>query len=201
VVAYSAINVDDDPADQPSRFQGDRNLEVEQAVVASGLEWTVLRPAAFMSNIVQMWAPQLARGDIIRGAYGAAREAQLDPRDLAEAIARLLLDGSHIGERIELTGPCPLSFAEMATLLGFALDRPIGFKEVPAEVMRGQLIGAGLPPQFVDSLLRRNARLAEAPGRVSDGVMQVLGREPRSFADWARDNRNLFPAAALEHAR
>jgi hypothetical protein len=94
-----------------------------------------------------------------------------------------------------------LSFAEMATLLGFALDRPIGFKEVPAEVMRGQLIGAGLPPQFVDSLLRRNARLAEAPGRVSDGVMQVLGREPRSFADWARDNRNLFPAAALEHAR
>jgi uncharacterized protein YbjT (DUF2867 family) len=38
VVVLSAINVDDDPALQPSRYNGDRNKEVEDAAVASGLD-------------------------------------------------------------------------------------------------------------------------------------------------------------------
>jgi uncharacterized protein YbjT (DUF2867 family) len=50
VVALSAINVDDDPAAQPSRFQGDRNKEAEDAAVASGLDWVSLRSASFATN-------------------------------------------------------------------------------------------------------------------------------------------------------
>src|SRR5882757_7709883 len=43
VVALSAINVDDDPEYQPSRFNGDRNREVEDAVAGSGLPWVAVR--------------------------------------------------------------------------------------------------------------------------------------------------------------
>jgi uncharacterized protein YbjT (DUF2867 family) len=39
LVALSASNVDDDFSFQPSRFRGDRNKEVEQLAVDSGLEW------------------------------------------------------------------------------------------------------------------------------------------------------------------
>src|SRR5919197_649128 len=46
VVVLSAINVDDDLAQQPSRYQGDRNKEVEDAAIASGLEWVSLRPSS-----------------------------------------------------------------------------------------------------------------------------------------------------------
>ncbi|WP_426513020.1 SDR family oxidoreductase [Dactylosporangium sp. McL0621] len=40
VVALSAINLDDDTTQQPSRFPGDRNKEAEEAAVAGGLDWT-----------------------------------------------------------------------------------------------------------------------------------------------------------------
>src|SRR5438093_101748 len=47
VVALSAMNVDDPLDEQPSRYQGDRNKEAEDAAVASGLEWVSLRPSSF----------------------------------------------------------------------------------------------------------------------------------------------------------
>ena len=50
LVALSAINADDDFSRQPSRFRGDRNKEVEQLAVDSGLEWVSLRPSVFASN-------------------------------------------------------------------------------------------------------------------------------------------------------
>src|SRR6478672_2983648 len=40
-------------------------IESEEAVRASGLEWTMVRSFGFMSNTVQ-WVPQLAAGDLAR---------------------------------------------------------------------------------------------------------------------------------------
>src|ERR1700682_6212972 len=48
--ALSAINADDDFSLQPSRFRGDRNKEVEQLAVDSGLEWVRLRATVFVSH-------------------------------------------------------------------------------------------------------------------------------------------------------
>lgn len=54
LVALSAINADDDDSRQPSRVRGDRNREVEELAVASGLEWVSLRPTVFASNFAGM---------------------------------------------------------------------------------------------------------------------------------------------------
>ncbi|MFZ0903652.1 MAG: NAD(P)H-binding protein, partial [Mycobacterium sp.] len=72
LVALSAINADDDFSRQPSRFRGDRNKEVEQLAVDSGLQWVSLRPSVFATNFAGMWAAQIRAGDIVRGAYAAA---------------------------------------------------------------------------------------------------------------------------------
>jgi uncharacterized protein YbjT (DUF2867 family) len=77
VVALSAINVDDDPAYQPSRFNGDRNKEVEDAVIDSGLPWVSVRAGAFAYNISMMWAGQIRGGDVVRGPYADFAEALL----------------------------------------------------------------------------------------------------------------------------
>lgn len=83
VVALSANNVDDDPARQPSRANGDRNREVEQAVVASGLEWVSLRCAELAVNTARMWAGQIQRADVVRGPYAESTWTPLDERDIA----------------------------------------------------------------------------------------------------------------------
>ena len=49
----------------------------EQAVRECGLDWTILRPAAFMSNTFQ-WLPQLRAGDVVRAPF--ARVPRRDDR-------------------------------------------------------------------------------------------------------------------------
>lgn len=50
VAALSAANVDDPPDQQPSRFRGDKNKEVEDAAAASGLAWVSVRASFFARN-------------------------------------------------------------------------------------------------------------------------------------------------------
>ncbi len=97
VVALSAINIDDPLDQQPSRSNGDRNKEAEQAAVASGLEWVSLRPSSFASNTLQAWGAQIRAGDVVRYVYAAFEESLLDERDLAAVGARALLSDDLLG--------------------------------------------------------------------------------------------------------
>jgi hypothetical protein len=47
------MNVDDPLDQQPSRYNGDRNKEVEDATVQSGLEWVSLRASSFAANTLR----------------------------------------------------------------------------------------------------------------------------------------------------
>ncbi len=88
LVALSAINADDDFARQPSRFRGDRNKEVEQLAVDSGLEWISLRPSLFASNFAGMWSEQIRAGDLVAGPYAGASSAPIVDSDISAVAAR-----------------------------------------------------------------------------------------------------------------
>ena len=79
VVALSATNVDDPPDQQPSRYQGDRNKEVEDAAVASGLAWVSLRASSFAANTLRAWGAQIRAGDVVRYPLRQVRRGA-DPR-------------------------------------------------------------------------------------------------------------------------
>ena len=66
VVTLAVANVDDDLADQLSRYRGDRNKEAEDAAANSGLEGTSLRPSSFAINTLHAWADQIRAGDLVR---------------------------------------------------------------------------------------------------------------------------------------
>src|SRR6202020_850268 len=105
LVALSAIHADDDFARQPSRFRGDRNKEVEQLAVDSGLAWVSVRPAVFVSNFVGMWSAQIRAGDVVGGPYAEASSAPIVEADIAAVAARAFLTDELVGQRIPLTGP------------------------------------------------------------------------------------------------
>ena len=113
LVALSAINADDDFSRQPSRFRGDRNKEVEQLAVDSGLAWVSLRPAVFASNFAGMWSAQIRAGDVVGGPYAAASSAPIVESDISAVAARALLTDDLVGQRIPLTGPQALTNAEL----------------------------------------------------------------------------------------
>jgi uncharacterized protein YbjT (DUF2867 family) len=192
LVALSAINADDDFSRQPSRFRGDRNKEVEQLAVDSGLEWVSLRPTVFITNFFGMWAPQIQAGDVVNGPYQTASTAPIVDRDISAVAAKALLTDELVGQKIPLTGPQAFTNAEMVEVIGSVLGRPLRYQEVPAELVRQRFLGLGFSPQFADAYIAFLEATVEKPALVTHEVEKILGRPAETFADAVSAHQDLF---------
>jgi uncharacterized protein YbjT (DUF2867 family) len=192
LVALSAINADDDFSRQPSRFRGDRNKEVEQLAVDSGLPWVSLRPTVFASNFVGMWSAQIRAGDVVGGPYAAASAAPIVDADIAAVAAQALLTDELVGQQIPLTGPQAFSNSELVGIIGAELDRPLRYLEAPPEVVRQRFIGLGLGAEFADAYTAMLAETLDKPALVTREVEKITGRPATTFAQWVSDHRDLF---------
>lgn len=192
LVALSAINADDDFSRQPSRFRGDRNKEVEQFAVESGLEWVSLRPAVFATNFAGMWSAQIRTGDVVGGPYAAASSAPIVESDISAVAARALLTDDLVGQRIPLTGPQAFTNSELVGVIGEVLDRPLQYREVPAELVRQRFIGLGFNAGFADAYTAMLAETLDKPALVTHDVEKILGRPATTFARWVSEHRDLF---------
>lgn len=192
LVALSAINADDDFSRQPSRFRGDRNKEVEQLAVDSGLAWVSLRPSVFATNFAGMWGAQLRAGDVVGGPYAAASSAPIVESDISAVAARALLTDGLVGQRIPMTGPQAFTNSELAGVVGEVLGRPLQYLEVPAEMVRQRFIGLGLGAQFADAYIAMQAETLDKPALVTHDVEKILGRPATPFAHWVSEHRDLF---------
>jgi uncharacterized protein YbjT (DUF2867 family) len=195
LVALSAINADDDFSRQPSRVLGDRNKEVEQLAMESGLEWISLRPTVFATTYVGgNWAAQIRAGDVVRGPYAEACNAPIVESDIAAVAAHALLTDDLVGHKIPLTGPGALTNAELVKVIGEVLGQSLRYEEVPPEIVRENFIAAGVSTEFADTYIAFMQATAEQPVLVAPGVAKVLGRPARSIAGWVADHRRLYTA-------
>ncbi len=197
VVALSAMNIDDDLDTQPSRYQGDRNKEVEDAAVQSGLAWVSLRASSFASNALRAWGPQIRAGDLVYGPYAAFTESPIHERDLAEVATHALRTDAPVarrGRRLELTGPQSLTHQQMVAIIGEAIGRPLRYQEVPPEVAKRAMVQQGIPEPFVEVLIARYAREIGEPAPVTSQVERILGRPARTYAEWVADHAAAFRA-------
>jgi uncharacterized protein YbjT (DUF2867 family) len=192
LVALSAINADDDFARQPSRFRGDRNKEVEQLAVDSGLEWVSLRPTVFITNFFGMWAPQIQAGDVVSGPYATASTAPIVDRDISAVAAKALLTDELVGRRIPMTGPQAFTNTEMVDIIGSVLSRPLRYQEVPADLVRQRFIGLGFSAEFADAYIAFLEATVEKPALVTHEVEKILGRPAETFADAVSAHQDLF---------
>jgi uncharacterized protein YbjT (DUF2867 family) len=192
LVALSAINADDDFSRQPSRFRGDRNKEVEQLAVDSGLDWVSLRPSVFASNFVGMWAAQILAGDVVGGPYAAASAAPIVDSDISAVAAQALMTDEYLGQRIPLTGPQALTNSELVAIIGRVLGRPLRYFEVPPDVVRERFIGLGLGAEFADAYAAMLADSLDKPALVTGEVEKITGRPATTFAQWVAEHRHLF---------
>ncbi len=192
LVALSAINADDDFSRQPSRFRGDRNQEVEQLAVGSGLEWVSLRPTVFVSNFFGMWAPQIHAGDVVMGPFARASTAPIADRDVSAVAAHALLTDDLVGQRIPLTGPQALTNTELVGIVGGVLGRRLSYREIPAEQVRQRFVDIGFPATFADAYVAMLAATVDTPALVTHEVEKILGRPAESFADAVSAHQELF---------
>ncbi|MEV0334756.1 NAD(P)H-binding protein [Nocardia sp. NPDC050717] len=188
VVKLSAIGTGDPRLGVP----GSWHVPGEQAVRESGLEWTILRPNTFASNTLS-WIEPLRAGHPVPNLYGDGKQAVVDPRDVAEVAATALRAGGYDGRVLTLTGPLLQTGREQAAVLAEIIGRPIEVTDIAAGEAREFMTAAGLPPAFVEGSLIGQAFIRDGHNELITGdVAEVLGREPRSYADWAADHRTAF---------
>ncbi len=165
---------------------------VEVAIRASGLTFTFLRPNMYMQGLLN-FRQSIREKNAFFAAAGEARISAVDVRDLADVAVSALTTSKHDDKTYSLTGPETLTFSEMAQQLSTALGRTIAFVDVSPEAMREALTGFGFPAWQADGLLEEFAMYSRGEASaVENGVREALGREPGSFAEFARDYAPRF---------
>jgi uncharacterized protein YbjT (DUF2867 family) len=115
----------------------------------------------------------------------------------ASAAAALAEDG-HECSAYALTGPEAIGYVRIARELSEATGRPIAYVDVPESDARQGMIAAGLPKDVADAILAIFAvQRTGVMARSSETVLALTGREPRTFARFAREHAERFGAAEL----
>src|SRR5205823_453635 len=97
----------------------------------SGLDFTILQPAAYMQNVLASW-PLIAEQGVYRVPYAVTtRLGMVDLHDVAEAAGRVLTEPGHSGAVYELAGSEVLSQREVAAILTQCLGRPVHAEALP----------------------------------------------------------------------
>jgi uncharacterized protein YbjT (DUF2867 family) len=162
----------------------------EQAVAASGLGWTFLRPNSFHANALR-WLPQLRAGDVVRGQFGDVPVAAVDPADVGAVAALALTSDDHAGQAYRLSGAAALRPAEQVAILGTALGRDLRWEGWTNEQARAEL-ETQMPREYVDAFFEFFVDAIVDETTVQPTVPAVLGRPARSFEDWAAANADAF---------
>ncbi|MBZ6256093.1 NAD(P)H-binding protein [Streptomyces olivaceus] len=163
---------------------------LEDTVRESGLEWAVLRPGGFASNAL-WWAESVRTRRVVAAPFGDTGVPVIDPADIAAVAAACLLEDRHTGGAYELTGPEVITPRGQTEALAAALGSPVDFHELTREEARAGMSRA-MPAELADDTLDILGSPSPAEQRVSPDVERVLGRAPRTFADWAARNVDAF---------
>lgn len=165
----------------------DSQLSLEHAVKDSGLDWTIVQPAWFMQNFSEDFLRDYVLAGQLRISAGDGAEPWIDTDDIADVVTAALLDERHIGETYALSGPRLLTLAEVAHELSDATGRRIEYVALEPDEHIEELVGFGVSRPDAEALRDLFAVIRHHRSEyLSDGISEVLGREPRDFRDWAR---------------
>ena len=191
VVKQSAQGAD---ADSPMRI-GRIHGECERLLEGSGMAWTFLRANLFMQTTLA-FAPQVAAERRFFAPLAEAKTSMIDARDVAAVAARALSEERHEGKAHDLTGPEAISHRDVAGKLSAVLGRPVEHVEVSFEDAREAMVGSGMPQWLADALIELyEVRQAGYMAGVTSAVAEIIGQEPRSYEDFARDHEGALGRA------
>jgi uncharacterized protein YbjT (DUF2867 family) len=164
----------------------------ESAIRASGITFTFVQPAGFMSNALG-WAASIKAEGVVRAPTGDGRIAFIHPDDIAAVATAALTRREYERESLPISGPEALSYGEMTAKIGAAVGKPLRFQPISDEQERHHMIESGWRPETVDahvSIYRaiREGRLAI----VTDNVDRVVRQKPISFDRWVEENAAAF---------
>jgi NAD(P)H dehydrogenase (quinone) len=170
------------------------HLETEQAIYASGLQWTIARMGLYWENLLH-GTLQYALANGVFAATGTAPIANLSRDDIAAALAGILLGSGHEGSVYHLTGSTALTPQEIAATIATVFGKPVKVAAVTDGQFAGGLKAAGLPDFYVEALLALEQTGARGMlDLVTGDVARLSGRKPVSLAEFLTARKEKLAA-------
>jgi len=161
----------------------DDHRGTEEALLASGVPFTLLRNGWYHENYTENLAPVLEHNAVVAAA-GEGRVSSASRADYAAAAVAVLTGEGHENKTYELGGDEAWSFAEYAAELSKQTGKEIAYSPVSVEAYTGILTGAGLPGPLAAVLAGVDASIEKGELVVSTGdLSRLAGRPTTPLAD------------------
>ena len=166
----------------------------DQLIQLSGMEWTILRPSAFMQNLTEFAAP-IKRG-FFPQTTRRGRVAWTDADDIARVASTILRTGVHTGAEPIITGPELLTSAQVAGTFSKVLGRRVRYVHLPSRVFAGVIRLGGADAWTAEGLRLQFARVVrhglDHADVQTDDVERITGRPATTLAAWVTANQGCF---------
>jgi len=167
-------------------------LQVEEAVIESGMAFNIIQPSIFMQNISTGFQAswQTIRDEGLYAVpFSPDRKIRLiDTEDLGEVIANVLTDAGLRGATFELGGPDSLTLAEMAAMIGEELGRAVKVVALSDNERKALAEKQGKTSYAVEGWQKMWRHYDEHgfPGGNSTVLAALLGRQPTGYREFIR---------------
>ncbi|MEJ8648905.1 SDR family oxidoreductase [Streptomyces sp. MS1.AVA.3] len=172
----------------------EEHVATEQALLASGVPYCLLRNGWYHENYTGALATTLRTGAVV-GSAGQGRVATAARRDYAEAAAVVLTGSGHENSVYELSGDIAWTMAEYAAEVSRQTGRRIPYRDLPQERYVALMVEAGVPALGAQMVADADAgiargELAATPGELSG----LIGRPTTPLAEAITEALKELPA-------
>jgi NAD(P)H dehydrogenase (quinone) len=158
-----------------------KKMQVEGLLFKSGLEFTILQPAAYLQNLLQ-YKQVILEQSMFAVPYNAeTRVGMVDLRNVAEIAASVISDPRHFGSIYELaTDECYNQY-ELAEKFSRLCKRMISFQEIDRDQWEQAMKNNGMSSYAIVSLIKM-FQYYETYGFSGNGMVlkALIGRKPNS---------------------
>jgi NAD(P)H dehydrogenase (quinone) len=162
-----------------------QKLRVEELLLTSGLNFTILQPTIYMQNVLAQWDQILNHGAYPVPYAAGTRLGMVDLEDVAAAAAVVLMEKGHGGAIYELCGTEVLSQDEVAAILAQVTRRPVRVEIQPRHLWEQRAKASGMGAYQVSTLLQMFVYYEQYGFWGNPHVLGwLLKRQPGTFASF-----------------
>ena len=168
------------------------HIAAEDAIMASGMNWTFVRPSFFMQNFRGAIPKAKATGKLSM-PMGNGTAALTDCADAGAFIAHVLTDGNserHYGKCYDITGPDEvLTFGDIAKIIGDVIGQEVVYENSDPKAYQAAIRPFLTSDWHSNAVAHLFAEIADGttPGHKTTTFQEIMGRPGKSFREFVKE--------------
>ena len=163
------------------------HVATEEAIVASGLDYTILRNTLYADVLPMFIGENVIQTGAVFLPAGNGRVAYATREDMAEASAKVLLQDTHSRKTYLFTSDTLYSTQDVADILSDLSGKKIAYISPTQDVYQAELSKLGVPAPIIGMVCGFGQAISDgAFDGTSDVLASLLGRKPTDLRTYLK---------------